>query len=426
MRKINLSLALVLLAGVAGSATANSLEEIITNPQIHLQIRPRYEYADVKDNGKSAGKAFTVRTALGLDANLFGVEGLNAQVEMMNVSNFGWVDNYNDLAGNGVEYDVIADPSQTRVTQANISLSGNGLTGIVGRKMVVLDNARFIGNVGWRQMPQTFDLAALAYNGIENLNLLGAYVNRVHQVLKDKKLDTGSVILHGVYKFLPTVALTAYDYMIQNFANHVGARLTGSWPINDLFNVKFTAEYAKQTDPSLTEENDPILVAGVVDPDQIEQDADYYNFFLGTNYAGFDIGVGYELLGEANDGATEFYTPLATLHAMNGWADVFLKGTGTKLGLEDISAKIGYNAGEFGKIVGVYHKFSSDAGSYDYGDEFDVAYRYPITKELGLLLKGAFYKGDEKVPISKNPILKNALDVNKYWIQLDYKFNAQL
>jgi len=416
MRRVGLSIvsAMVLAAGAAVTADASALENIITNPKLNLEIRPRYEYADVDDNGKDAGEAFTVRTALGMQAGLFGVEGLSTELQMIDVSNFGLIDDYNDLAGNGEEYDVIADPAQTRVTQAYVAYTTNGLTLLGGRKMVVLDNARFIGNVGWRQMPQTYDLGAVVYNGIENLSLLGAYVTQVNTVLKDGKIDTGSVLLHGAYQYAPALKITLYDYMIQDFADHIGIRFTGNVDYSDM-KFKYEAEYAKQNDPSITDE-----------VDDLDQDADYYKLGLDMNYAGFIVGAAYELLGEANGGAMEFYTPLATLHAHNGWADVFLKGTGTPYGLEDLSFKLGYNAGEYGKLIGIYHQFQSDAASYDYGSEIDVAYSYKINKNLGLLLKGAFFSGDDAVPESENPVLKNAYDVTKYWIQLDYKFSASL
>ena len=428
MRKVSLSLvsAMVLAAGMSSVASAASLENIISNPKVNLEIRPRYEYADVKDNGKDAAKAFTVRTALELDANLFEVEGLNTQLQMINVAHFGLIDKYAPVDG---KYDIIMDPPQTRVTQANISYTANGLTGILGRKMVVLDNARFIGNVGWRQMPQTYDLAAVIYNGVENLSLLGAYVDRVHTVTKDGKIDTGSVLLHGTYKARPEITITMYDYMIQNFADHIGIRLTGKLNLGEA-KLNYTAELAKQNDPTMTDDDEPNLAAAFggphTNPDDIEQDANYYNLNLGVNYSGFTAAVGYEVLGKADGGDNEFYTPLATLHAHNGWADVFLKGTGTGKGLQDISVKLGYNGGEYGKIVGIYHKFDSDAGSYDFGKEFDVAYIYKIYNNLNLLLKGAFYKGGDEVAFSANPILKNAYDVTKYWIQLDYKFSASL
>lgn len=417
MKKIGLSLtaAMVLAAGMSGVASADTLENIISNPKVSLEIRPRYEYADVKDNGLDSAKALTVRTALGLDATLFDIEGLGAQIQMMNVANFGWVDEY---APEQPGYDTIMDPSQTRVTQANVSYSANGFTGIVGRKMVTLDNHRFIGNVGWRQMPQTYDLAAVIYNGIENLSLLGAYVNRVHRITKDGKLDTGSVLLHGSYKAMPELTITVYDYMIQNFADHIGIRLTGKVAFDEV-KLSYTAEYAMQNDPSMTDNDDPILVPGITDADKINQDADYYNLNVGLNYAGFIAGVGYEVLSDKGNGDMPFWTPLATLHAMNGWADVFLKTPDQ--GLQDFTVKLGYNFGEYGKLVGIYHNFTADKklmGQDDLGDEIDAAYTYKIAKGLGLLLKYAKYNAGDAV--------FNKKDTTKYWVQLDYKFNAEM
>ncbi len=410
MKRIGLSVvsAAMLLATASVGANASALENIISNPKVSLEIRPRYEYANVKDNAGKTAKGLTVRTALGLNAKLFGVDGLGAQLQMMNVANFSWIDKY---APERAGYDVIADPSQTRVTQANVSYSANGFTAIAGRKMVVLDNARFIGNVGWRQMPQTYDLYAVLYNGVPNLSLLGAYVTRVHKVVKSS-FSTGSVLLHGSYKFMPALTATVYGYLIEDFANHIGIRLTGKTAFNDV-KVNYTAEYAMQDDPSLEDKTSGL-----------KQDAKYYNLNAGINYQGFIAGLGYEVLGKNDSntpGSTAFYTPLATLHAMNGWADVFLKGTPND-GLCDFSVKLGYNFGAYGKLIGFYHKFESDRGSTDYGKEVDVAYKYKINKGLGLLLKYANYSTDANTPGA-------ALwthDVTKYWVMLDYKFSASM
>lgn len=274
--------------------------------------------------------------------------------------------------------------------------------------MVVLDNARFIGNVGWRQMPQTYDLGAAIYNGIENLSLLGAYVWKVHTVHTGAKnrFDTGSVLLHGTYTVMPELTLTAYDYMIEDFADHIGIRATGKIGMEDV-TLKYEAEYAVQNDPTLEDVTS-----------DLKQDADYYKIGLDGTMSGFTVGVAYEVLGEKGDGALPFMTPLATLHAHNGWADKFL--TTPAEGLQDLSVKLAYNAGEYGKLVGVYHAFASDennaAGDDDLGSEIDVAYKYKITKGLGLLLKGAWYsEGDKSF---------GKTDTSKYWVQLDYKFSA--
>ncbi|BBG66640.1 hypothetical protein NNO_1937 [Hydrogenimonas sp.] len=416
MNKIKMSLVAALAAAAATTgANAGALDNILSNPKLDIELRPRYEAVD--DSVKKEASALTVRTAIGVQAGLLGVDGLNTQLQAMSVDHFGLVNDYNGVTSGDATYATIADPAQTRMTQANISYSANGFTGIVGRKMVVLDNARFIGNVGWRQMPQTYDLAAGIYNGIENLSLLAAYVTRVNRVV-ESTVDTGSVLLHASYKVMPELTVTAYDYMIQNYADHIGVRATGKVNLEGV-GLKYEAEYAVQNDPTMDDANDPILANAT--NTSITQDASYYKLALDASMNGFTVGAGYEVLSDKGNGADPFFTPLATLHAMNGWADVFLGGTPDE-GLVDMTLKLGYNAGEYGKIVGIYHNFTSDvnnaAGQDDLGSEVDVAYNVKVAKGLGLLLKGAWYTAGD-ASFGKN-------DVTKYWVQLDYKFHAEL
>ncbi|HIE35173.1 MAG TPA: hypothetical protein EYP79_03120, partial [Campylobacterales bacterium] len=135
MRKIRLSLlaATVLVAGMSSMSYANPLEEIFSDGKYCIQIRPRYEFVDQDGKSKNAN-AFTVRTALSAQVGLLGVEGLGAQIQMINVANFG-NEKYDSTSNGKTDYPVVADPDQTRVTQANISYSANGFVGIVGRKM---------------------------------------------------------------------------------------------------------------------------------------------------------------------------------------------------------------------------------------------------------------------------------------------------
>ncbi len=424
MNKIRMSLVAAIAAAAATTvavattgANAGVLDNILSKPKLSVELRPRYEFVD-QDNTKDNAKALTVRTAVNAQFGLLGVEGLGVQFQGMSVDHFGLVTDYNDLAGNGTKYSVVADPAQTRVTQANISYSKNDFVGIFGRKMVVLDNARFIGNVGWRQMPQTYDLAAVIYNGVDKLSLLGAYVDRVHTIKKDGQFDTGSVLLHATYKAMPELTVTAYDYMVENFADHIGIRTTGKINLHSV-KLGYVAEYAVQNDPTITHS----YTKNPVGNPNIKQDARYYKIGANGSMSSFTLGAAYEFLSDKGDGAMPFSTPLATLHAMNGWADLFLNTPAQ--GLTDLSVKLAYNAGEYGKLVGIYHNFGTDSnlvigsGSFDdLGSEVDVAYKYKINKGLGLLLKGAWYTaGDNGF---------NKVDTTKYWLQLDYKFHASL
>ncbi|WP_457597093.1 hypothetical protein [Hydrogenimonas sp.] len=443
MKTIKLSLAAAMAAAVATTgASANMLEEIISNPQLDIEIRPRYEYVDVSNNDRDSAKALTVRTAIGVKGGLLGVDGLNFQLQGMSVDNFGWVTDYDGKTSGNPKYEVVADPAQARMTQANISYTYEGFTGIFGRKMVVLDDARFIGNVGWRQMPQTYDLVAGIYNW-EGLNLLAAYVTRVNTVV-ESSFATESVLLHANYTFMPELKVTVFDYMIENFADQPGIMADGTFDLND-FKIKYHAAYAAQTDPSFDSDKNAYVAStkpGIVPakPGDLNQDASYYKLAADVMWQGLTAGMYYELLSAAdkNNGVysgNAFNTPLATLHAHNGWADMWL-GTPTQ-GLEDLAFKLGYNFGEYGKILGVYHIFSSDdevlltngQKSDDLGDEIDVAYNYQITKGLGLLLKAAWYSAGDVQSYYKNNVVdpnqEAALhDTDKYWVQLDYKFHT--
>lgn len=387
----------------------NSLSDILSNGKYSLEIRPRYEFVD-EDNAKDNANAFTVRTAIGAKFDALGIDGLAAELEMMDVRNFG-ADNY---APESAGYSLVADGEQTRVTQANISYSKDGFVGIVGRKGVNLDNQRFIGTVGWRQMPQTYDLVSVAYQGIENLDLMAAYVWQVNRIfdreislpaLKVTDFDTNTVLLHAAYKVAPELTITAYDYMIASFADHIGIRATGETTLGNGVKLDYMAEYAKQADASLKESSAPF------DDLKPDQDADYYRFDLSGSYSGYTLGASYEVLGEAGNGTNSFNTPLATGHAMNGWADMFL-GTPAD-GLEDLSVKLGYSDTTLGNILGVYHKFDSDAGSVDYGSEFDVVYTKNVMKNVDMMLKGAIYSDGDTNPLY--------VDTTKYWVMFDYK-----
>ncbi len=333
---------------------------------------------------------------------------------MTEVRNFGF-DNY---APESSGYSIVADGEQTRVTQANISYAKNGFVGVVGRKGLNLDNQRFIGTVGWRQMPQTYDLVSVAYKGIENLDLMAAYVWQVNRIfdrdlgvaslpsLKLEDFETNTVLLHAAYNVAPELIITAYDYMIAGFADHVGIRATGGTTLDNGMKLSYMAEYTKQTDASLSEKSAPF---NDVEP---EQDADYYRFGLSGTHDGYTLGACYEVLGEKGSGDYSFNTPLATLHAHNGWADMFL-GTPAD-GLKDFSVKLGYADKTLGNIMGVYHKFDSDAGSVEYGSEFDVVYTKGVMKNVNMMLKGAIYsQGDSTTPY---------VDTTKYWVMFDYKY----
>ena len=386
---------------------------IFNNIHAKGEIRPRYEFVDASDNEKSDAKALTNRLTLGVGADLLQIDGLSVYLEATNVSGSGdyWSLSNDDIAKK-THYQVVADPDQTRISQAYIDYEFANTLIRAGRQGVNLDNQRFIGTVNWRQMPQTYDAAAIINNSIPELKLLAAYVwgvNRIFDKDSVKRLpwsnngasfDTGTVLLHASYKFMPALTLTGYGYLVEDIHDTFGIAATGKIGLPDSSTLSYRAEYATQKDPSLDD-----FTSGQT------ADADYYNLEATLNMSGFLAGAGYEVLGAGNGGETAFSTPLATLHGKNGWADMFL-GTPND-GLVDVSGMLGYKAKGFGVAKVIYHDFSSDNGSTDYGTEVDALYKNKISgvKGLSSMLKAAWYKADTF-----------KVDTTKFWVMLDYKF----
>ncbi len=414
MRRVGLSVAsvAVLVSTFGVCASADEGVEILSNLKFNGEIRARYESADNAlgaDATRERAQAFTTRTALGVSADLLGINGLTTYMEGTSVNNFGLVDYNAAGTGNNLkpQYDLIKDPQQARMTQGYLDYKINKTLLRGGRQSVNLDNQRYVGSVDWRQMPQTFDALALVDNTFANLSLMGAYVYGINGIGEQQAAtDTKSVLLHAAYKVDEKLNITAYDYMLGSISDTYGVALTGKIDANSA-SVTYRAEYALQTDLTLEYKTK-----------NIKADAKYYNLDIGANIAGVVAGVNYESLGKKEGSAVNgFATPLATLHAFNGWADVFLATPAA--GLKDANIRLGYEDKTYGKLLGVYHKFNSEdkiGTSNDLGSELDISYvnKIPYVKNLIVLAKGALYKGGSATGFTN--------DKKVAWLQLDYKF----
>ncbi len=425
MKRLLLSMAALpfVIGGFSVSASADGIN-ILDNVKVKGEIRPRYEAADTNSATTKSASAFTVRTRIGVGANLFGVNGLSTFVEGMSVNNIAG--KYNSTSNGQTGYDKIADPRQARLTQAYIDYTIAAADTLlrVGRQEVNLDNQRFIGSVNWRQMIQTFDAAVAINSSIKNLTLMGAYVYGTESITNTPSSDLESYILHANYKVNNMLNITAYDYILATEKNTAlyygsdtyGLALTGK-PTFAGAKLNYRVEYAKQKDASIDNSRTP---------GDFNADAYYYNLDLGANISGILAGVNYEFLSgtTGTDGKTAFATPFATGHKFNGWADKFLATP--QGGLKDANVRLGYKAKGFGKLLAVYHTFTADkvmsAGtstSDDLGSEFDAVYvnKIPGVKNLKGLIKYAAY--------SKGKVDGYVTDVDKVWFMLDYKFSTK-
>ena len=435
MKKIvKLSVATDMLMGMSAvSAQADDGVNVLSDIYVKGEIRPRYEMVDT-NNATANANAVTNRLVIGVGGKLGGSDIFSAYAEMTDVHSLN-DGNYNALdnskGADAADNNIVADSEQTRLTQAYIDIKPmDGLLIRYGRQMINLGDQRFVGAVGWRQMPQTYDATLLSFSPTKEINLSTVYATKVNTIFQDfdhptdpakdkvSGFQTATSLTNLSYR-TKGLDITAYAYLISSISDTYGAYVKGSVPVSDGIKVSYRAEYAVQTDASLETENQG----------KPDCDSDYIHANLGVNMSGILFGVDYMMQSADDDntvagaGTTNkaFKTPLGTNHKFNGWADQFLATP--ENGLEDISAMAGYKAKDFGTFKVIYHKFASDDKSIDYGSEVDAVYvnKIPGVKGLKGMLKYADYNGDDSTA-SGNP---KATDTQKFWVMLDYKFASK-
>ncbi len=388
---------------VAGEEDTSSFASAISSGEAGISGRYRYEYVD-QDNSLKNANASTLRLRLNYRTSPW--KGWSAFAEFDHVFHV-LVDDFNSGGGtspNRIEYSVVADPDGSDLNQLYLDLdSSDNWKYRFGRQRILLDNERFVGGVGWRQNEQTFDALTLNTTAITNTRLSYSYVNRVRRIFGEsvpagkERLDghlfNAKITLNKAITLTPYLYSLDYADAVSNSSITLGARAAGSHPFGS-GSVDWLAEYARQSDAA---------------DNPVSYNADYVH--LNAAYAagnGMAIGLGYEVLGSDSGAGTAFSTPLATLHAFNGWADQFLSTPGE--GLEDLYATVKFTLSRW-NLTAVYHDFSSDSGGFDYGGEIDLSGALKLSDHYGLLLKAAFFDADASSPLAN-------VDTTKFWIML--------
>ena len=396
---------LVILAATSIAAeeveTDNDFATALTSGDFSIGLRARYEFVD-QDGFDEDANATTTRLRLNYRTSKWN--NLSAFVEFDYVFNL-LLSDYNSGAGtspNKVEYPVIADPSGSDLNQFYFDYVSNpAWKWRLGRQRILLDNQRFVGGVGWRQNEQTYDAFSLTNTALKNTTLFYSYIGQVRRIFGQtvaagsNNVDTH--LLNAKIKFGDDWSLTPYAYLIDNkdvvafSTSTVGARFAGDLPVGDS-KISLLAELATQSD------------AGDA---TVSFDADYSHLMATwVGASGWSVGLGLESLGGSSDPGEAFRTPLATLHAFNGWADKFLSTPDA--GIKDSYVSLKVPVGKW-KLTAVYHDFAAETGGGDHGTEIDLSAARKLTDRYGLLLKGAFFSADSASPLT---------DTDKLWVML--------
>ena len=418
MKKYTLLLPLITAASFshAGEPSPN---ETTTTPDAFKAITPtfdlrtRFEFRD--QAGLDASHAWTTRARVGLKTADFS--GFSAFVEAEATATF--VDDFASNPAGNPSTDpfvpgntVISDPENFELNRAWVQYNQNGFLAKVGRQRIIRNNAAFIGNVGWRQNEQTFDAIQLGYKN-DAFSISYAYSDRVLRIFGDDANDANFPgdgpplrdfegdfhFLDASYKF-DGAELGGYIYLIDvDNNNNVGESNTvGAFYKNKGLHVEFAYQ-----------DGESALFSGG------DYDALYGHVYYSHKIGKSSLTLGVEYLEEG------FKTPLATVHAFNGYADAFVlqriglsNSGGNFEGITDIYLKY-KQSGILGNMTfkSSLHYFLDDSLSNSYGYEADAVLIKPINENLKAILKAAYFQADSEGPFS---------DIKQVSVELNYTF----
>lgn len=375
---------------------------------LQLEWNARLRHESVVDDafGRTAD-ATTLRLRAGLRLR-FGA-GFGALLEAEGIASAG--DAYNSGANGRTTYPAITDPKGIELNQAWLGWKGKQASATIGRQRLLFDNQRWIGNVGWRQNEQTFDAIAGDWQIAPTLTARYAWLDRVRRVNGDDALDPRarerelSTHLFNLAWKRGAQQWVGYAYLHEDrdmstaSTATYGVRWSGAH-LREHDGWGWTLESARQRDYA----ENPLSFSHA-----------YWLIEPNLAWHGVSYRAGWEHLG--GNGVHALQTPLATLHAFNGWADKFV--VTPPGGLEDryLGAGGKFGGGMYaGKLnwAVAWHDYAADrrssVSSSHYGSEWDASLGFPVAKDVIGLVKFADYRSDGF-----------ARDTRKLWLQLEWK-----
>lgn len=397
--------AAVLAVGGAFCAQSAKAEEFSIKPVVEARLR--YEHVEQQGIADQAD-AVTVRVRGGAQAT---TGRFTATVVAQ--GNLAIDGHYYDGLNGAATRPLVADPQNVGLYIGQLQYKAKGFTLTAGRQKIVLDDERFVGNVGFRNNAQTFDAVRAEITPIKSVKLDVTYAWDVRTIWGSdghgarQQGISGNNVLGNLSWTTPLGTLTGFAYLVdQNEApvqgfrlssQTYGGRFAGTHAFSKAVKLAYQASYAHQSDWRRNPNS---------------YSADYYLADGTLDVKGWKLNAGYEVLG-ADQGVafTSFQTPLGTNFKFQGWADKFL--TTPANGVRDLYFGGGYGAKKFGPLTaitlqGTWHRFNSDRLDQHYGDEVDLLAQAKL-KKTTMAVRYAHYEAHAL-----------ATDTDKVWLQLDW------
>ncbi|MFN6261914.1 MAG: alginate export family protein [Chromatiaceae bacterium] len=389
----------LLLASLALSeaAFADGINQIWQDSSLKWNFRYRIEQVQ-PDGPLEDALASTLRSRLTVNTGKWALasnQSISALIEADHVAVIGG-ETYNNTVNGSSRYATIADPDGLDLNQAALLFKAGDSSQItLGRQRLNFGDQRFIGSVGWRQNEQTFDGIRLVQSFGSTVQLDLASLHNANRVFGP---DGPNADLHGRFNLAQANWTVKPEHVLQGYVydfdfDSLVARSSSTRG----FDYKGAAQGFKWQ----------LALANQQDAHQApaNYNVGYHRIELSYPISQVTIKGIVERLG--SDGKVAFQTPFATLHAFNGFADMFL--TTPTNGLREQAVQLAFPVLK-AKATLSWHHFNSDYADIHYGNEVDASLAYELNSQWQILGKVAFYQAD-----------KYQADTTKYWLMLSFQ-----
>jgi len=389
----------LLLASLALSeaAFADGINQIWQDSSLKWNFRYRIEQVQ-PDGPLEDALASTLRSRLTVNTGKWALasnQSISALIEADHVAVIGG-ETYNNTVNGSSRYATIADPDGLDLNQAALLFKAGDSSQItLGRQRLNFGDQRFIGSVGWRQNEQTFDGIRLVQSFGSAVQLDLASLHNANRVFGP---DGPNADLHGRFNLAQANWTVKPEHVLQGYVydfdfDSLVARSSSTRG----FDYKGAAQGFKWQ----------LALANQQDAHQApaNYNVGYHRIELSYPISQVTIKGIVERLG--SDGKVAFQTPFATLHAFNGFADMFL--TTPTNGLREQAVQLAFPVLK-AKATLSWHHFNSDYADIHYGNEVDASLAYELNSQWQILGKVAFYQAD-----------KYQADTTKYWLMLSFQ-----
>ena len=389
----------LLLASLALSeaAFADGINQIWQDSSLKWNFRYRIEQVQ-PDGPLEDALASTLRSRLTVNTGKWALasnQSISALIEADHVAVIGG-ETYNNTVNGSSRYATIADPDGLDLNQAALLFKAGDSSQItLGRQRLNFGDQRFIGSVGWRQNEQTFDGIRLVQSFGSTVQLDLASLHNANRVFGP---DGPNADLHGRFNLAQANWTVKPEHVLQGYVydfdfDSLVARSSSTHG----FDYKGAAQGFKWQ----------LALANQQDAHQApaNYNVGYHRIELSYPISQVTIKGIVERLG--SDGKVAFQTPFATLHAFNGFADMFL--TTPTNGLREQAVQLAFPVLK-AKATLSWHHFNSDYADIHYGNEVDASLAYELNSQWQILGKVAFYQAD-----------KYQADTTKYWLMLSFQ-----